>query len=558
MPRTTPGSPAAPAGRSGVAVSGVRYEAPREARRLAGVDLVAAPGELVAVIGASGAGKSTLLEVLAGLLPATAGEGGVAGSALDAPVAQRAGRVGHVPQAAALHEELTARAELRLAAGLRGLDADATGTAVARALDTVQLTAVADRPIGTLSGGERRRVSVAVELLGDPDVLLLDEPTSGLDPVNEYVVLRQLRAIADAGRAVVLATHSIAHLAACDRLLVLAEGGVVVASGRPDELLAAAGASSFVQLFPAVPGTPPGGPPVAALLPPATRAPGRRPPLGVLVHREALRLRAAWRSTALLLVMAPVFGAFVRSLVTVQGMDNGILQLNLGARRIVLTLVLSAVWMGSVDAVREIVKDRAVIRRERPVGVRPAQVVAAKVAVLAPLTAVQALLLTAVALAGVPTVDAGAALPWVLLEVAVDVWACAFAGACVALLISAAARGTDRALGALALVLVPQIVLSGGVMTLGDAPALEALAAVAPARWGLSAVASSIDLRGLETTTEVPVPLSSDAVAVVRHEDADGGWDHVAGAWLGDVGALGGLGVLALAGTVVLVRRRQV
>jgi energy-coupling factor transporter ATP-binding protein EcfA2 len=458
-----------------------------------------------------------------------------------------------VPQQTALHEELTARTELGLAASLRGLAPEAVDTVVDRALSTVNLTGVADRPIATLSGGERRRVCVAVELLGDPDVLLPDEPTSGLDPVNEYVIMRQLRALATADRAMVVVTHSIAHVDLFDTMLVLGHGGVPLACGPPREILAGSGAASYAELLAS--GTPQ----------PAAAAPGRVPPaptvsrpqgtFAVLHRRELLRLRANLRGTVLLLLMAPVFGLFLRALITAHGMAPDVIAPNVYARRVILTLVLSAVWMGSLNAVRSVVKDRAVIRRERLVGVRPVQVVAAKVAVLAELTAVQVIVLTLVAVAGVSTVGRGAALPWPWLELTVDAWAAAFAGGCMALAISAAATGTDRALAVLALVLVPQIVLSGGVMALRDAPVLQPLATLSAARWGLSAAAATTDLRDLETQTAIPVPLSAAMIATARHQDSDSGWDHRPGAWLGDLGALAALSVLSLAVGVAIMSR---
>jgi hypothetical protein len=99
-------------------------------------------------------------------------------------------------------------------------------------------------------------------------------------------------------------------------------------------------------------------------------------------------------------------------------------------------------------------------------------------------------------------------------------------------------------------------VLSGGVMALRDAPVLQPLATLSAARWGLSAAAATTDLRGLETETAIPVPLSAAMIVTARHQDSDSGWDHRPGAWLGDLGALAALSVLSLAVGVVIMSRR--
>ncbi|MEU8331188.1 ATP-binding cassette domain-containing protein [Micromonospora sp. NPDC048839] len=196
---------------------------------LADVSLAIAPGELVAIIGASGAGKTSLLELLAGVRRPTAGAVTYDGTA-------PAGAIGFVPQDDIIHRELPLAHTLRYAARLRL--AAGTGPAeathrVAEVLAELRLTERADTPVGLLSGGERKRASIAVELLTRPGVFFLDEPTSGLDPAIAVELLRVLRTLADSGTTVVLTTHQITDVDRCDRVVVLTRQGRLAFTGTP-------------------------------------------------------------------------------------------------------------------------------------------------------------------------------------------------------------------------------------------------------------------------------------------------------------------------------------
>lgn len=200
-----------------------------ERRALRDVSLWAAPGELLALMGPNGAGKTTLLAILAGALEPTAGT-----------VSVRPREVGWVPQQPAVYAKLSVRENLLLFARLERV-ADPAG-AVERMLDRTGLRDRAGDQLGTLSGGNRQRVNVAVGLLGDPAVLLLDEPSSSLDPRQRA---RLWEWVADLAReeatTVLYSTHDIAEAQRhADRLLVLADGELLFA-GPPDELHRAAG-----------------------------------------------------------------------------------------------------------------------------------------------------------------------------------------------------------------------------------------------------------------------------------------------------------------------------
>ncbi len=207
---------------------------------------------LLAVVGPSGAGKSTLLGALTGIRPAGAGTVHYQDRDLYAEYDDLRHRIGLVPQDDILHKQLTVRRALRYAAELR-FGSDVTAAEREQRIDEVlaklDLTERADQRISTLSGGQRKRTSVGLELLTEPSLLFLDEPTSGLDPALDRDVMLALRELADGGRTVCVVTHSVLHLNACDRVLVLGRGGMVTYFGPPDALLGFFGAREYAEVF---------------------------------------------------------------------------------------------------------------------------------------------------------------------------------------------------------------------------------------------------------------------------------------------------------------------
>jgi lipooligosaccharide transport system ATP-binding protein len=220
-------------------------------RRLAvvrGVDLTVQPGECFGLLGPNGAGKSTTLRMILGLSPVTGGELRVLGRPMpDAARTVRA-RIGVVPQEDNLDPDLTVRNNLRVYARYFGL----RDAAVERRLDELlaffQLDAKADAMIDTLSGGMKRRLTIARALVNDPELVTLDEPTTGLDPQARRYVWERLRALRAEGRTLLLTTHYMEEAEQlCDRLAIL-EHGRVVTEGAPADLIAAHVPAQVVQV----------------------------------------------------------------------------------------------------------------------------------------------------------------------------------------------------------------------------------------------------------------------------------------------------------------------
>jgi len=216
-------------------------------RILDGVTLKLHPGELCGLIGPSGAGKSTLIKVLLGLREPKAGQATLGGG----PVTQVP--IGYVPQDDALHRSLTVEESLGFSAELRlpELSAEERAARIAEVTAHVHLDERVDVKVKKLSGGQRKRVSVALELLTGPPILILDEPTSGLDPGLEATMMELFEGLAKTGRIVLVATHAMQSLLRCQALCVLVKGRVAY-FGPPEEAPAFFGVGTFAGIFEAL------------------------------------------------------------------------------------------------------------------------------------------------------------------------------------------------------------------------------------------------------------------------------------------------------------------
>ena len=208
---------------------------------LAGLDLVAEPGRVVALLGPNGAGKTTFVRAVATLLRPDAGSLQVAGiDALRHPARVRQ-VIGLAGQFAAVEPAMTGRENLEMIARLFGLSAQAARAAATAVLEQLQLTQDAGRLVRTYSGGMRRRLDLGASLVGAPRLLLLDEPTAGLDPGSRVQLWDALRQLVAAGTDVLLTTQ---YLDEADQLaadIVIIDHGTVIAAGTPAELKTRAG-----------------------------------------------------------------------------------------------------------------------------------------------------------------------------------------------------------------------------------------------------------------------------------------------------------------------------
>ncbi|MFC4999913.1 FHA domain-containing protein [Dactylosporangium cerinum] len=618
----------------------------KDAILLDDVSFALAEGSLLAVIGPSGCGKSTLVKAVAGLRPATQGTVRYDGRDLYADYAELRYRIGMVPQDDVLHRQLTVRRALRFAAALRFADdvpRKERRVRVAEVLRTLNLTERAKMRIDKLSGGQRKRVSVALELLTEPSLLFLDEPTSGLDPALDKEVMEELRDLADKGRTVAVVTHNVMHLDLCDRVLVLTVGGRMGYFGPPADLLSFFGAEDYAEVFrevttnaehwtrtyrsselytqyvtaqiaeaplpkpaavervtvpmprdpadAAIPAAVPTAAVPTAAIPAATSldsptdeqampkrpssapaaspapepSPGGKPARAVgrarvklggaslrsrALHPAApirqfltLCLRMFWvigadRGLALFTVGLPLALALLtRTVPGENGLAPGPGRISLEAQRLLVVLAVGAAFLGTAAAIREIVNEATIYKRERAVGLSAGAYLASKVFVFSIIIVGQTALFTWLALLGKnPPKDPLIFQEHWLLEISIPVALVALASMAFGLLVSALAKTTEQTTPVLVVVVMAQLVLSGGLFELQGQTVLQVIAWIFPTRWGLAAGASTVDL-----TSMIPFE--------------DSLWEHTTGAWWRSVLILA-LQIAALIGLARLALRR--
>jgi ABC transport system ATP-binding/permease protein len=503
----------------------------RNRRLLSDVSFSASHGSLTAIIGPSGAGKSTLANLIAGSVRPTSGAVTFGGHNLHAHYSALRRRIGLVPQDNILHQQLTVEEALGYAAELRLPRAkhDEHRRAVDNVLDELELTHRRQTRVDKLSGGERKRASVAMELLTGPSLLILDEPTSGLDPALDRQVMTMLRRLADAGRVVLVVTHCLTNLDVCDQVLFLTSGGKTAYFGPPNEIPLVMGTANWADIFSRVGADPDE---VNREFLARRRASGsedrQRSPLGgsparpvrcksyqqvsALIRRQ-LRLLVADRGYFAFLVLLP----FVLGTLTLLVPGNA----GLGTAnprgpvpdepgQIVMLLNISAVFMGTALTIRDLVGERAIFRREQSVGLSASAYLLAKIGVYTVAATLQTAILTTIAVIGKGAPTHGAVVfgnPIVELYITLAVTAAI--SAINGMVLSSAARSQDQILPMLVISVMLSIVLAGGLIPVTGRVVLNQLSWALPARWGFAASASTVDLRHIATLVPANEPLWS-------------------------------------------------
>ncbi len=501
---------------------------------------------LVGVIGPSGAGKSTLLGAVTGLRPATEGTVRYDGRDLYADYDELRHRIGLVPQEDILHNQLPTRRALLYAAELRfpgDTRAEEREQRVDEVLEELGLTRHADTRIERLSGGQRKRVSVALELLTKPSLLFLDEPTSGLDPGLDKTVMEMLSELAHDGRTVIVVTHSVANLDSCDRLLVLVPGGKLAYYGPPAEGLQQFGQPSWAEVFQAFDleenrdwagefrdtprfghyvagGLTDGAGPAEVQSPPAPPPPSQSKfsQLSTLCRRY-LAVIASDRSYLVLLgVMPLLLGGLIAAVPGGAGFA-GAPGSNTDAPTKLMILAFGACFIGTGNSIREIVKEQTIYRRERAAGLSAGVYLMSKLLVLGVITILQTVVLYLIGTIGQKMPPTGIFLP-VDLELILAMAVLGIASLALGLLVSVSVSTSEKTLPLLIVLSMAQLVLTGGMVRLPGTPVLEQLAYLSPSRWGFGAGAATIDLDTLTPHKGAADPL----------------WNHSLGTWLMDIG----------------------
>jgi len=552
---------------------------------------------LLGVIGPSGAGKSTLLGALTGMSPANSGGVLYDNRDLYTHYAELRHRIGLVPQDNILHTQLTAVRALGFAAELRFPSDTSKGERqrrIAEVLEELALTRHAKTRVSAMSGGQQKRVNVALELLTKPSLLYLDEPTSGLDPGLDKSVMEQMAELAHDGRTIIVVTHSVANLNLCDRLLVLVPGGKIAYFGPPEEGLRHFGKPGWAEVFQAFEAEPDrdwagdyrrspyyqryiaaemdapapvAGPPQAAV-----QAPNSRNRLGQLstLCRRYLAVIASDRAyLAVLGIMPIILGALAFLIPSPQGFAG---HANEDAISVLLVLVIGACFIGAANSVRELVKERAIYTRERAAGLSAGAYLVSKLLILAVISAVQSLILVGIGILRRKLPATGSLLHHLpLVELLIAMAVLSIVSMTLGLLISAMVNSSDKTMPLLVVGVMFQVILTGGIFPVAGKVGLEQISWVAPSRWGFAAVASTVKLNVIEQlpralsgaapaggSSVTPAASPSGAVtpaaaaaessaagaASEASEPTDPLWNHNASTWLTDMGLLVALGLV--------------
>jgi ABC-type multidrug transport system ATPase subunit len=477
------------------------------------------PRTLTAIIGPSGAGKSTLLGVLTGRTKPTSGEIQLGGNNLHDNFQVLSREIGSVPQADILHTRLTVRQALNYGAQLR-LPSDTSkeerNSRVEEVMRKLELTERADLRIDRLSGGQRKRASIGLELLTSPKLLVLDEPTSGLDPGLDAHVMETLRNLADDGQTVVLVTHSVDNLNFCDNVILLASGGRVAYAGPASTVFSKLGKKSWAEVFKFLAS------PDAMLLASKKRDVAISTEVQerhVLQRRQGfvkqiltlssryVRVIASDRFYLALLTLIPVIiGAISYLAGSKYGFGPGYktksgLVYNPFAQGTILVLVLGSIFVGLSTSIQEIIKENAVRKREQSVGIRVSAYLASKVLILGLITSTQIVVFTSIVLFGRPLPERGMLLESSRIEITSI---CAMLGLCsmlLGLLISTLLSSEEQAMPALVGMTMVLVVLSGA-LPLQSGGLVGQLSQFVPSHWATNALSASVDIVQLGFITD--------------------------------------------------------
>ncbi len=501
------------------------------------------PRKFVALVGGSGAGKSTLMDALNGLRPAQQGVVLYNGQDYYRHLAAFSTQLGYVPQEDIVHRDLTVDRALYYAAKMR-LPEDFTETQIKQRIDEVledvEMKHRRHLLVSKLSGGQRKRVSIALELLAKPSVFFLDEPTSGLDPGLDRKMMFLLRKLADKGQTIVLVTHATNNINSCDYVCFLAQGGRLVYFGPPNDAKKFFNKDDFAEIYTALepsdanPNIPAEaearfkaspdyqkyvdelirqGPAGGVRAPQQTQVikpPKRGDPwkqFALLSMRYIELLKNDVGNLLILLLQAPIIGLILMLIAKVVYSADTLFPKLTGltpfdaermfggssadAERVLFVMSFAAVMFGCINGAREIVKEAAIYRRERSVNLGIVPYMLSKIVVLGVLCLLQSAIIVFMVNLVQPFNDSIFLPP--ALEIYITVALASLAGLMVGLAVSAVAPNNDRAMSLIPIILIPQVIFAGTIFPLTSGP-IQFLGFFFAVRWSMAGLGSTVQL----------------------------------------------------------------
>ncbi len=499
------------------------------------ISLSIEPCSFTGIIGGSGAGKTTFMNCICGYNRATEGQVLINGVDLYKNYDSFKSIIGYVPQQDIIHGNLPLQEMLEYSAKLR-MPPDTTDeerkSRVRDVIKTVELSGHEQTMINLLSGGQRKRASIAVELLSDPKLFFLDEPSSGLDPGTEKNLMRTMHNMARQGITIVLITHTIQNINLFDKIIFLGKGGYLCYYGDPRGSLSFFGVEHLSDAYmlteanpeelntrflnsgimkPVEPDT---GKPVSGTQK-NSESFGRK--LGRIVSNTAtlsaryFKLMMNDRQRMILLLLQPPILAFLISLTK----DGDQYVFRMKTMSILFALACSGFWIGILNAIQEICKEKSILKRENMAGLSLFAYVTSKMLVLTLLCVVQSLLLTGAftLLIGLP--DKGILLP-PFIELYLTTFLTALSATALGLVVSSFFDNPDRALVVAPILIMPQILFSGILFDLSGAT--NTISYFTTCRWSMKAYCITADLNSLTDKVKLDDPNLQQAIGAAEIE----------------------------------------
>lgn len=538
----------------------VRDKQGKEKIILDNISVAIEPGQLVALVGGSGAGKSTLMKSLLGIAPTTEGKVYLNGDDLRQNWAIYRSQIGYVPQDDIIHLDLTVEEVLTYACKLR-LPPDTNVKGLAnKTLDQIKLAHVRHTLVRDLSGGQRKRVSIGVELLADPKLFFLDEPTSGLDPGLDKEMMTLLRELADQGRTVILVTHATANIEVCDRIAFMGRGGKLCFFGPPQEALPFFNKQPDFKFFPDIYLQLDKGiaevdkwaslyfqsPQYNSYIE-TSLSPGKdqQQSTDASVHTGISPFKQLWllsqrywqlvRRDTISLVLASIAGPITIGL-TALSLQNEeplaqldsptITQASL-ALKLLFIFSCIAIWVGLSNSIREIVKEAAIYFRERLLNLGLLPYLTSKLLVRSGMAIVQTILITVAVLLGFNWPESDL-IPWPI-GFAITTFLTLIASTSLSLMLSAYVKNENEGNGILPLIMIPQIIFSGVLFNLDDWS--SKISWLMLSRWSIGAYGSLANVNSM-VPDMTPGKATIDLAEIFEPSSIyDATWDNLALNW---------------------------
>lgn len=480
------------------------------------VSLQIAPGELVAIIGGSGAGKTTFMNAISGYAKPTSGKVFINGEELYETYDALKNIIGYVPQQDIVYDNLTLFDMLDYAAKLR-LPDDVTAVErrnrVHEVVNMVELSGKDNTMIRRLSGGQKKRASIAVELLSDPNLFFLDEPASGLDPGTERNLMRTLKKMTQNGKTIVLVTHSTLNLQECDKIIFMGKGGNLCFCGNMKEAESFFEVDNLVDVYNMITDNSDywkrkyceyqDRPEITPASNSGVKSESRKSfnkhswlrQIGVLSSRYGRLLFNDRQRLLLLLLQAPILGLLI-SLVE----DGKQFEYFSMTKSLLFALSCSAFWIGILNAIQEVCKERTILRREYMTGLHLSSYITSKFLVLGFLCLIQSAMLITVFVCTVGKPEEGVQLN-AYMEMLITTFLTSFSAAAMGLFASSLFKNPDRAMTVAPILLMPQILFSGLLFELSGVT--KTISWFAICRWSMEGYGTIANLNALKYAVEV-------------------------------------------------------